>query len=178
MKLPYGIQEAGRQWAKVFEEWLTKNSGLERVPGVRQLFVKRRKDGEITLMISKITDDALVAGTPTNLKEFSAMLSQKYELSKVVLDEQMNFNVCNITKEENGGVTIDMIEYMSRVSPKTLDEGRSKKPQAKATQTEIERYRAIAGELVWVGYTTSSSSCSIIHATESPDFDCPRSTRR
>lgn len=41
IKLPYGITEAGRQWAKVFDSWLMAEAGFECVTGVPQLLVKR-----------------------------------------------------------------------------------------------------------------------------------------
>lgn len=44
MKLPYGITDVGRQWAKVFESWLIKEEKFERVFGVPQLFLQRNGD--------------------------------------------------------------------------------------------------------------------------------------
>lgn len=65
-KLPYGIGDAGRQWAETFDAWLLDKLGFERIPGVNQLFVKRR-DGDISLILTKLTDDLLLAGNVGDL---------------------------------------------------------------------------------------------------------------
>lgn len=154
LKLPYGIPEAGRQWAKVFEAWLTGEAGLERVPGISQMFIRRGKGGEIKLMVSKVTDDILMAGSAHDLRQFASTMAQEYKLSKVVIDDEIQFNGCTIRKEEDGHTTIDMVEYMDRISQINIDADRYKKQQLKATDKEIEAYRALAGELVWIGYGT------------------------
>ena len=63
VKLPYGITEARRQWATVIEEWLLNTAEMERVNGMSQLFLKRSSRGDIILMIAKVTDDLLMAGS-------------------------------------------------------------------------------------------------------------------
>lgn len=39
VKVPYGVTEAGRQWATVFEGWLLKQAGFYRVVGVPICFL-------------------------------------------------------------------------------------------------------------------------------------------
>lgn len=63
LKLPYGIVEAGRQWQKVVEEWMLAGAGLARIFGITQLYVKRSKKNEITLLVAKVTDDFLLGGS-------------------------------------------------------------------------------------------------------------------
>lgn len=62
LKLPYVITEAGGQWAKVIESWMIEVAGMQRVPGVSQLYVLRR-NCSIALIIAKVTDDLLMAGS-------------------------------------------------------------------------------------------------------------------
>ena len=61
-KPPYGIGEAGRQWAKTFERWLLEEAGLERVYGVFHLYVKRDASGRLIFLVAKVTDDLMMAG--------------------------------------------------------------------------------------------------------------------
>ena len=67
-KLPYGIPEAGRQWARVFEEWLMEKVNLTRVNGVPQMFVNRDGKGEIHLILAKVTDNLLIAGETKHIE--------------------------------------------------------------------------------------------------------------
>lgn len=46
-------------------------TGLERVHGVVQLYVKRSDDGEILLLVAKVNDDILMAGSIEIMKEFT-----------------------------------------------------------------------------------------------------------
>lgn len=46
VKLPYGITEAGRQWAMVIDEYLLNHMKYERLFRVRRVFVNRDCDGK------------------------------------------------------------------------------------------------------------------------------------
>jgi len=58
--MPYGISEAGPQWATVIESWIIDEMGVERENGVSQIFVGRESKGEITFMLAKVTDDLIL----------------------------------------------------------------------------------------------------------------------
>lgn len=47
LRMPYGISEAGRQWARVIEHWLFDYYGFERVIGLGQFYIKYNKSGKI-----------------------------------------------------------------------------------------------------------------------------------
>lgn len=53
-KLPYGITETGRHSAKEIEKWLVHKYGLERVFGVRELYIKRHKLGNFAFICRQI----------------------------------------------------------------------------------------------------------------------------
>lgn len=61
LKLTYLMADAGRQWLLRAEHWLLNDGGLERVPGVSQVFIRREVE-RISLVMAKVIDDFLIAG--------------------------------------------------------------------------------------------------------------------
>lgn len=96
--MPYGITEAGRQWQKVIEDWLLKEAGFERVFGVSQLFTLRNKQGEIIMLIAKVTDEILMGGDPDIMRHFAEAIAKRFEVSKVIIDDAVHFNGCRLSQ--------------------------------------------------------------------------------
>lgn len=79
-KLPYGITEAGREWAKEIESWLIKKSGFKRVKVLSHFYVKRNRRGNIVMVVVKVTDDILVAGSIPVITAFSKEIFRRYKV--------------------------------------------------------------------------------------------------
>lgn len=150
-KLPYGITEAGRQWAIVFEEWLTHTAALKRVSGVDQLFVKRDTNGLIVLLMAKVTDDLLMVGTKADLEEFVTALGKRFPISKSIIDATIRFNGSTIQQEPNGDVTISMTDYAESLQYLELTRDRRKQNDEKATAEEFTAFKSLTGEIMWLG---------------------------
>lgn len=150
-KLPYGIAEAGRQWAKTIEDWMIREAGLERINGVSQLFLKRNNNGDISLLIAKITDDLLMAGRPSEMESFVEMLSKTFKTSKVIIGDEILFNGSRIIQDREGNVTMDMYDYIEQIRSIEISMERKNFKDDKATDQEIYEYRRLAGEMIWIG---------------------------
>lgn len=157
-KLPYGITEAGRQWAMVFEQWLTEAAGLERVSGADQLFVKRNEDGAIFMLMAKVTDDLLMVGSAGNLADFVKMLGTRFPISKSVIDDTIRFNGCLIRREDSGDITMSMAEYSESIGYLDMTRERRKQADEKVTKEEYAGFRSLAGEIMWLGGGVSPQS--------------------
>lgn len=68
IKFPYGLIEAGRQWATVIEDWLMYTMGFEQTKGVSQLFIKRRDDGSIKMLLGTVTHDLHLSGSEETMR--------------------------------------------------------------------------------------------------------------
>ena len=78
LKVPYGISEAGRQWAQVFEEWPTKEARFERMQGVPQPFARRGKENAIQMLLAKVTDDLLMTGSFRDIAIFTVHIRERF----------------------------------------------------------------------------------------------------
>ena len=96
VKLPYGIAEARRQWAKTVEFWMTMKAGLERVPGLNQIYVLRNSLGQILMAVAKVTDDFICSGAVALLTEFVEKLKKRFDVGKVIINRKFFFNGCEI----------------------------------------------------------------------------------
>lgn len=107
-KLPYGICEASRQWAKAIESWMLEAIGLERVFGVSQLYVRRRQDGSVQLILAKVTDDFFVAGQNDDVRSFMNQMKSRFEMRKGIIDDEIMFNGGLITRNESSDLQLSM----------------------------------------------------------------------
>lgn len=151
LKLPYGIPEAGRQWAKAIESWMIDTAGFQRVFGVPQLFSRRDSAGDIILLVAKVTDDILMAGTKEAMQQFSEEISSRFTVSKTIIDAPVKFNGCDIAPHADGSIELSMGTYMRGVEYISLTHDRRRQTHERATEDETACYRAMSGALVWIG---------------------------
>lgn len=154
LKLPYGIVEAGRQWALVIEDWLLNDAGMQRVNGISQLYMRRDSKGQINLILAKVTDDILIAGNVDEIQQFIQLISQRFKISKSITNKPINFNGCQISQRADGSISMSMKEYLDSVNAIQLGKNRRSEYMDKATKTEYDAYRSLAGCIIWTGHAT------------------------
>lgn len=125
-KLPYEIADAGLQWKTVFEDWMLTQGGLQRVCGISQLFVKRDINGSLCLLVAKVTDDFLLGGSVEEMQIFVTELQKRFIVGKVVINQKIHFDGCEITQDGDGSVRMSMIRYLERLKPICLSRARKK----------------------------------------------------
>ena len=150
-KLPCGIVEVGRQWAKVIEEWMLTIGKLERVFGLSQLYVRRNEQGRIAIVVAKVTDDFIIGGKVQSICDFVSEMKKRFEVGKVVIDARFFFNGCEIEQDEEGNVTLSMAGYIKQLKDIALSRARRKQRDEKATEAEISMFRSVTGTLLWLG---------------------------
>lgn len=150
-KLPYGITEAGRQWAKVMEGWLIEEARFERVCGISQFFVKRNTEGKIIMILAKVTDDMLIAGSIEEIKNFITQVEKRFPISKSIINDDIKFNGCDITQDENNTIKMSMNAYVRNMKYIEIPTERKKHRLDKATDDERNAFRSMAGEFIWAG---------------------------
>lgn len=91
LKSPYGMVDAGRQWSTKIVGWMKIEAKLERVFGESQLFLKRT-GSRIDLIVAKVTDKFLVAGTRERVESFMKELQDAYDVGKVTIGGTLKFN--------------------------------------------------------------------------------------
>lgn len=108
IKLPYGINEAGRQWATEIASWLLQEANFTRLFGVSQLCIQRDKTSSISLLLAKLTDELLISGSHLSMKTFSQRISSRFSISKSIIDDVIKCNGCTISQSEQGSVQLSM----------------------------------------------------------------------
>ena len=150
-KLPYGIADAGRQWQKVVEKWMLDKAGVERVFGIPQLFAQRDGNGAIKLLIAKVTDDFLLGGSPKHMQMFIDKLKQRFDVGKVIIDDKIHFDGCEIEQDREGNITMSMQRYVERLNAIEVSRTRRKQRMEPATEKEVKQYRSLAATLMFLG---------------------------
>lgn len=80
VSLPYGIVEAGRQWFFAVETWMKEEYGLSLEFGILQFFSERNHDGRIVLILAKVVDGFINAGSREAVETFTKVLGERFQL--------------------------------------------------------------------------------------------------
>lgn len=83
---------------------MINTAGLHRVSAVDQLLVERNDNGDITLLLAKVTDDLLMVGQKEEQEKFTDERSKRFPISKAFIDEPIILNGCNIHQRLDGAI--------------------------------------------------------------------------
>lgn len=161
LRLPYGIVEAGRQWLCCIEHWMIRVYRLVRVKSIDQLFIERGTDGKVVLIVAKVTDDFIMAGTDESLERFTKALGERFTLKNVNKSFDHLFLGMSIKQGSTGSITVSMQGYLDRIKPLQLSKGHKEHPGAFADEREVSEYRSLAGSLLYLGQAVCPYACYV-----------------
>lgn len=110
----YCLVDSGRLWQLAVEEWMEDN-GVYQVHGMPQIFVERRLDGSIVLVIAKVVEDFLIAGLPESLRSFHDVISRRFQVGPFVESADLVFNRLHIHQDKDFSITVSMAEYLEKL---------------------------------------------------------------
>jgi Reverse transcriptase (RNA-dependent DNA polymerase) len=132
----YGLVKSGRLWQLTVEEWLS-DTGFTRVDSFEQLFALRSSIGWIILLLAKVVDDLLLAGTVAAMQDFPENLCKRFKVGRFICDEQFVFNALHIVQDsDRHTVAADMLAYNSKLTRIDISSGRREEPNSLATAEE------------------------------------------
>lgn len=158
-KFPYVIVEAGRQWLCDIEEWMVGTFGMERVPGMDLLFIKRKTDGTISLLVAKVVDDLLISGPIDEIKHLFERRNKSFTLGATCVNNYLKFLGCNIQIDDDGSAAISMKSYLDRVRTIQLSRTRRRQSDQLFDDRERSEYRSLAGVFLNLGQAVLSELC-------------------
>lgn len=69
LKLPYEMTDVGRQWLLQVDNLFLTKAEMSRAQGINQV-IRKWDDDKITLIVAKVIDDFLVAGSSREINDF------------------------------------------------------------------------------------------------------------
>lgn len=93
------------------------DEGYTEVPGLPQLFIKRRTDGRMGIAIEKFVDDILIAVSPSDLENFHEDIARRFTVGRFLTGYDFNFYSFTIHQQENFSVVVDIKEYLENINP-------------------------------------------------------------
>jgi hypothetical protein len=133
LRPPFGLVESGRLWQLAIERWLF-DYGFETLPGLSQFFILRYNSGRITVLLARVVDDLLLAGSVTTKNEFYNALYSQLNVGRFICDIPFTFNALNITQDpSSSAITMDMLNYPAKCIPLPLSPRRRKESYLPAT---------------------------------------------
>ena len=147
------------------------------------MYVRRDKKGAITLLVAKVTDDFIYAGTVERTTKFIEDMGKRFSIGKAMIDEKFFFNGCEIEQDDWGSIKMSMEGYLSQLHEIPISRKRKKQQNEKATDLETTQFRSLAGTLLLSGegvlppaaYASSTmqqklSSLKVGHLVEANDI--------
>lgn len=103
------------------------------------------------MILAKVSDDILVVGKQEEIENFTNQMQSRFTVSKIIMDEDIIFNGCCISRDVDGDLRMSMESYASDLKPVFISEESGKQSASCATEDEISAFRSPGGELVWLG---------------------------
>ena len=154
LSLPYGVGEAGRQWQLTSDDFLI-DLGLEQVYALPQCFIKRC-GGKLVLIVGKVVDDFLVAGTPTEIDWILCKIRARSTVgSEASAPQLIRFNGATIEQARDFSIRLSMEEFKRSINPLNITRERRKQAEQHTTAAEKTDFLSLAGKMNWLGHTAA-----------------------
>ena len=91
------------------------------------MFILRATKGRIKLLLAKVVDDLLLAGSINSMTMFPSDLSSRFKVGRFICHRPFTFNALNISQDiTEFSVMMDMRDYHSKCLNSTLSPERHK----------------------------------------------------
>lgn len=166
----YGLVNANAKWQCNSDNTFS-DTGLKSVVHIPQLFYLRL-NGNLALVVAKVTDDILVGGSLHNRKTFIQKLSKSYVLGTVVhMPGTFQFFGLQLEQQDNDEIQLSGEEKLQNISPYTIPRARRKDPDSSLTSVQLFHFQSVNDSLGFLGMCISPVSCfaaSYLQQTDGP----------
>lgn len=104
------------------------------------------------LIIDKVVNGLLTAGTVASLSKFCDDLKEKFEISRKIVDSTIKLNGVDISQNNNGDILMSMEEYLSNINSVHLTKNSKTMRDLEESYYEKEDYRSLDRETFWLRY--------------------------
>lgn len=118
------------------------------------MFVKRGMDGTSPFILIKLSDEFLFAGPIEVMKEFMEVFKKRFELSKAIMNSEINFNGWKLSQDDHRNINMSMSDHVASIQSLIVSKDRRRKADEKASLKEYTDYRSLAGSIFWAGHGT------------------------
>jgi hypothetical protein len=158
------LPDAGHQWQIVIDEFIL-SLGFSVIPGVPQLFVQRTASEDPPAVVSKVTEDILIVGTPDALALFIRDIIASFEVGRVQYHTNMTLNGAFISVAPQG-FTLDIPEHLARLQPIPIEPARRCCPLQPITTDELTSVRSLDGSLNYIGQAACPPATFVVSAIQ------------
>lgn len=103
------------------------------------------------MVMAKVTDDLLMASPTAEIDYFIKLIEKRFPISKEIVDEGIKLNGSDINQEKDGTIRLSMERYLGKMNQIELAMERKKNRLELANEGEINAFRSLADEFVWIG---------------------------
>lgn len=150
-KPAYGLVESGRLWQLAIQKWL-QETGFSKLLGFLQIFVLYDSCGLPKMILAKVVDDILVAGSLLDMHAFFEKMTSKFKLSRFLCDVPFEFHSLFVQQDANGEITLSISAYLkANVHCISLSKQQKSRPDDLCAPEFHGYVRKFAGALNYLG---------------------------
>ena len=146
----YGSVNANAKW-QVHSDQTFIDMGMNTLMYVPQLF-DMHENGEIVLIVVKVTDDIFITGSEIHMRKFIHKLKQTYELGKNThLTGSCWFFGLQVSQDPDDVIRVHADQKLSGVSSYNVSRTRRRQSNVKLNTMEKFHYNSINGSVGFIG---------------------------
>lgn len=155
------IVPAGRQWTFVIKDWQMNTYGSDRA-GVKQFFYRKEYHECIIIVMVKVVDDFLIAGTQAAIEWFLMYKYERFKLCRLEKEAKLKFSGCHISKSEDWYMILSMNLYLERILTISILRYRQSELSERAdefgpTLSKFSRYTVVLKAIVFLQANLAAS---------------------
>ena len=128
---------------------------MKKVYALPQCFMLKR-NGLLVLLVGKIVDDFLLAGTDEAIAWFSQKIHKRFTIgTEACPPHPLRFNGAIIQQAEDFYVQVSMEEFASNIHHLQVPREHRRQANAPATPAEFKSIQTLAGQMNWLGHTAA-----------------------
>ena len=146
----YGLVNANAKW-QVHSDQTFIDMGLNTLVYVTQFFYMH-ENGELVLMVVKVTDDIFIAGSEVHKRKFIHKLKQTYELGTIThLPGSCWFFGLQVSQDSDYVIRVDADQKLFGISSYNANRTRRRQSNEKLNKMEKFHYNSINGSVGFIG---------------------------
>lgn len=114
--------------------------------------MSRNSDGPIRLLLAKVVDDLLVAGSPAELAALKKKRARRFKVGSLIRGRELIFNRHTIHQAADFSVAVNMDEFLDKIMPLPIPCNCRKSPGTPATPAELSSFLGLTSPLNFLGH--------------------------
>lgn len=135
--------------------------GMEKTVGADELFMRKRPDSAVGLLVANMVDDFFLVGKNSEKQLFFDYLDRTFTLGTTSVSSNLRFLGCKVDVNPDGSDCTGIHRLLAHVKPLSIFCELHNSPHATTDDLEKTEYRTLVGKVLYLGQQVLPQRCMV-----------------